>query len=683
MEPENGQSMRRTEVYSSAVYKAVSIFFSFLCVIIISWAVVVNNNGTLSLPLRIILLLVGAAVPMGILYMLRSRKTLPTIIEKPVAGIGLLLVFVAIVGAGTLWPPAQSAMGSAYTYASQYVLTGQTAPLYVAVSPAQGPYYALLCFLFQIFRNFGATDFYFPLLVLQAAAVTVSVLLAYRATRSAFGPLRGLALLLGSITCLPLFIKAIVPLPQVLAMPLVTGVIFLWVRIRRMWRSDEYLMSLPYFCLLGGLGGVGALLWPGAWLFVLAVGLDMLVLLQGKGRLRVLLAGFLVAVLLYVGAGFAVHFSSSMPPDASSDPGIPLSHWVTAGIADNGQNYETELDAMLQRDSKTLRADYASIEYKLKTEGWGVQQYLRHAVNKVIYLFGEQSSNVNQPVLAMVEKYVAYAASMGLILLLVFGAVQAAFKGNEFFSFWRLAMCLLLFGLLLFPAKPVDLLPVLPVVLFAAMEAVPIAQSAQQKNARQNLMREVAQEWQKQAADAPGQKNGARVWKKAIGVPREDTEDMDGLEELEELDIPLPPITPQEKAAVQVPARGADAKNRQVFTRQQKPDARIAQQAAQQPKQTMQAAGRQQVRQTPPKANKAESPTTPPPQATRPFAQTNGYGSSPYAPVQQPRYTENAPHAPAPEINYGTDYTGRSAQRESIPQEEAPWWENNELVPKE
>ncbi|MDL2219516.1 hypothetical protein LJC04_04150, partial [Ruminococcaceae bacterium OttesenSCG-928-O06] len=359
--------------------------------------------------------------------------------------------------------------------------------------------YTLLCGFFSLLQVVGITDFTLPAMVLNIVAMDAAVVMLYFCGRRLFGVKKALFLLVACVFTLPFTLYVPILYTHTLMMPFVVGVALLWIGARSHWRRGESGKVFRNFCILSALAAVGALIKLTVLIIWIAVALDLLILLCGKGRLRVLLAGLAVLAAVYVGGSFGMR-ALPMAPAISREDGIPPQAWVLLGLENEGGFSEGDFAAILEHEGREERTAYVNRELKNRLEALGPVGIALHLGEKIGYTYGDGTLGApaqlaKTPVQAgMAQSYflptangyvlVGYASFALLAATLFWMAVagaKALYRKNDALTFGRIALFGLALFLLVWKTAPAELVGFMPLFLLCAVEAAPVPLLALQK----------------------------------------------------------------------------------------------------------------------------------------------------------------------------------------------------------
>ncbi|MFV0412774.1 MAG: hypothetical protein ACK5L3_05810 [Oscillospiraceae bacterium] len=488
----------RKQVSSPLLYRILDSLFVILLFAAI-FLVVFNNQNTLY-SFSVVRLFICAVSGCLLFYFAQRILVLlpapPKLVEYAAFFLlfGLFIASLLYFGWGlkTL-PDTGWSFGNVYNHAREYVLNGTQPGGYFSAHVEDTGLYVFLCMAFSVARAFGTTNFLAVGILLNTVAIAAAVLLLYITVRSAFGSTKGLIGLLFSLVVFPFVLYVPLFSAYTLAMPFVAAGVLLWQKSRRAWRSGETGGSMPSFvatilvCVLGSF-----LYFPAALVWV-AICIDLLAFLRGKGRVWYLLLAVVLFVLLLGGMLLASFNSGLLPGYNYEQDGIPLNHYLYTGLDDNNAHYAQYSESALLIGSRQARYNHNGglIQAKLsQMQGWGI---LAHLGNKLSYLLGDgtfsaplsfagggvQRSSLSSLVVPgglgfAPFAYAAFTVQVAMLFWAMVSGIKAVVYKNNYFSFVRIALLLVVLFLLVWQADPRSILPFLPLVLLCALEGGPI-----------------------------------------------------------------------------------------------------------------------------------------------------------------------------------------------------------------
>lgn len=491
------QAKMRTQLHSPLVYKIINGF----CALLFAGAfllIALNNQNTFynyGFITLILCAVCGAALTYVLLHLLSMLPQMPRLAEIIV----VIALFAIAFGAQLFWgwqlrmqPDATTAFGRVYLYAQEYVQNGVQPGSYFAYNPGQTGIYLFFTALFSVFRALGIQNYLFPLIVANTVAVNAAFVMLYLTARSSFGNTKALGILAACFFSVPFLCNILVPFGHTFTLPVVVGATLLWVKARKAWRAGSATGAFVRFVFASLLCAVGALLHGLTLLLWAAIVLDLLFLLRGKGKLKMLLAGAGVVLLVFGGGSLGLGSTSAAPRyPAGTKP--PTSYWVMSGLGHSAESYAAD-EQMIAAYENNIgpRNDAIRSELNARVSNMGFTGVVGHLNNKLSYLLGDASYSAVEVLNAVPVRqnelqnatspqgglfgqfaYIGFVMQAALIFLLVFSSVKSIVKSNNYYTFIRLGVVLVVLFLLVWPAKPQALLTFVPVMMLCAAEAAP------------------------------------------------------------------------------------------------------------------------------------------------------------------------------------------------------------------
>ncbi|MDL2327790.1 hypothetical protein LJC64_03955, partial [Ruminococcaceae bacterium OttesenSCG-928-A11] len=394
MDKKHTREQVRAQISAPVLYRVFNIAFAVVFFAVVVLAVFMNPNvayyylwyGLLGA------LAAGAVVAFGAsrLFMLIKKTPKKGTEIAVVAG---LMVLLGLVQAYFIWgllpqPAALDDFGAVYTSAADYALGGGLPGDYFLVNPTHTGTYTLLAGFFSLLAQFGVTDFALPSAILNALAIDGAVLMLYFCGRRLWSSRRAIFLLAVAAGSVPLLLYTPVAYSYTLALPFVTGILLLWLKARAAWRGGSLRGAVVRFCVLSALAGAGALLKATVLVIWLAVVLDLLLLLSGKGRLRLLLAGLGCTALIFVGGTIGLRHTPLMPAYDQND-GFPLRGFVLMGLDGDGGYSAEDLELVMAQEGSRARATFINAEIAQRLGDLGFGGVMEHLGYKIGYTFGD------------------------------------------------------------------------------------------------------------------------------------------------------------------------------------------------------------------------------------------------------------------------------------------------------
>lgn len=498
------------QIRTPFIYRLFNILFAAVFGAILLTAVFFNDNSyqVFAWPWLIAAVVVGSVVALLASRLFLLLPTPSRLAERISFAVLMVVLLAAQVAAGLLLQVQDAThwdFGQVFLHASNYVNTGALPEGFLNHTIGNYGLYTLFVGVFSLLKLVGVQQYEWAVLVLNCLALTGSAILLYACARRMFGVKRALFVLLCFCVILPFY--AFVPLfsAELLCMPFVLAVVWLWMKARASWRAGKVRNAVIVFCILSFLAALGALLRFTVLIVWLAVVLDLLFVLIGGKRLLMLLAGAAITWGLYVGGVVALHHSPVVPAYDANDR-MPLSYWVMIGLQENGTFHEEEdYQLMLQATGVEARAQLAQMEITGRLADRGFAGTVVHLADKMGYTFGDGSYGsaerpdrgpVAQNILdtLMIRSgasfggyaYVVFALEAALLLWAVVGACKAFGRGNTALNFLRVVWFGLALFLLVWETSPRALLAFVPLLVLCAAESAPLPRLRLMKQKAQN-----------------------------------------------------------------------------------------------------------------------------------------------------------------------------------------------------
>lgn len=475
-----------------------SVFVLLLAVTFV--AMVVENPSTLYPyeTLRLVICAVGGVAMAFLLMKLVSLMPKPTKAGEAVIAVVLMAALVAlqVVFASVLQPAyGDSAQWSAtLQYAQQFTLEGALPSQQFLLQPTEAGVYAFWCGYFWLLKLLGINNLMFGAVVLNMIAMDVAVLLTFFVARNVFGSSKALFMLGSMLLLAPLYLNMLVPGGATLVLPFVMAVVLLWQKARKVWRTGDVGKATGLYCFASALAGLGALLHLAVLFVWFAASLDLLLILRGRGRVRMLFAGIALAAAVLVGGFFGIRYSSWMPQyDAAQS--MPASYWIYSGLGLGDESNAADFAEVVVLPDKASRSDFVQQGLTRRMSEMGAGGLLQHLWRKLGMIFGDGTYNAptylqNSESAAVarfvtpnngwfeVLAYYSFVWQAAAVFWAVVSAIKAFLRRNDYFSFLREAVLWYVIVLLVVQAGPQSLLPVLPLLLLCALEAGPVRRVA-------------------------------------------------------------------------------------------------------------------------------------------------------------------------------------------------------------
>lgn len=504
MDVRQDRDLARAQIRDPILYRIFGIVFAAVFGVVVLLCVLMNTN-TFAEYTWYWLLLAAVGGVLAAFAVSRLWNLLPALSRRgEVVAVVVLFVAYAALQAFVGWklrvqPTATWDFGLVYTYASDYVLNGVLPDDYFLRCMNNTGLYALFCGFFSLLKLMGVTDFTTPAFVLNLLAIDGALVLLYFCGRRMFGAKRAIFLLLCAFFTLPFIAYVPVYYTDTLTLPFPIAAVLMWLHARAHWREGRTKRAWGLFLAVSALCAVGALLKMTVIIVWVAIVLDLLILLCGKGRLLMLLAGLAVTVGIAVGGTFGLRYIP-MLPRYDYDKGMPLTLWVLMGLEGDGGYDDDSFQLALTKETKTERAELISAHIGDRLYKLGPLGTVVHAGRKLSYTFGDgtyfAASKLDRSPATPgglheffvytgrwfgVTAYVSFAIEAAMLVWMVVAAVKSLGRKNNALTFVRVALFGLLLFLLVWETRSRYLVNYLPLFLLCAAEAAPMPRLAVQR----------------------------------------------------------------------------------------------------------------------------------------------------------------------------------------------------------
>lgn len=383
--------------------------------------------------------------------------------------------------------------GLVYLYAKDFVLHGTLPDEYFLLFGNNRGIYALWCGYFSLLRLFGVQSFVWPSILLNIVAIDASLLMLYLCARRMAGRRRALfALAIGACTA-PFLLYVPVFYTDTLTLPFPIAAVWLWMVAREKYNSGAFRAALWRVCALSAIVAVGAMLKISVVIVWVALALDALILLKGRRRFWLPLAG--AGVLAACFAAYTL-LLRALPilPVYNPAGGIPFTHWIMMGLHGNGQYYDPDYQLTLSAPDLAARYTLTLREIGGRLREMGPVGFVRHLLQKLGFTFGDGTYRVADKLdraavrPSFLHPFVIFTGARfklffyasgglqgGMLAWCGYGALRSAAKREDSLSFVRVALLGLVLFLLLWETRSRYLVNFLPLFLLCAALAVPAA----------------------------------------------------------------------------------------------------------------------------------------------------------------------------------------------------------------
>ncbi len=497
MKNTKGRALLRAQLNAPVLYRMVNFLFAMMVLAGLILALFFNTNNTYNLSWN--WLVPAVFFSFGILFLITRAMMLAKPIGHIKERVFAILLFVCLaaflfVTAFLLQTDSEGtwAFGEIFRMASAYVNEGTLPGNYLSLHPQHNMLYVFMCGYFSLFRLFGLTNFIIPCLVLNCVLIFTSVLCTYFAARKLFGANQSLLMLLWGCLFSP-FLLMQAPLLQggTLALVFVAASVLLWVNIRKVWRAAAFRKAFFLFCVLSALLALGSLFQPMVLSLYVAVVLDLIFLLCGRGKIWLIAAGTAVLVLVVVGSQMAVN--NTFLAHYSMDDKMPRSAGWMMGLSSLGTESLADTQMLEEAQTYTARQTLIFDEAQMRLDQMGIMGVVQHFGTKMSIMFSDGSLGATDlldaytvqrtgalqmlvlpsGVLYYIYAYGAFALWGSLAIWVVIASVRSLLNQNEALTVLRVALLFsVLFGLF-WVVSPQHFIPVLPLFLLCAMEMYP------------------------------------------------------------------------------------------------------------------------------------------------------------------------------------------------------------------
>lgn len=297
-----------------------------------------------------------------------------------------------------------------------------------------------LSFLYRLaYLNYGYVPMFIPIVV-NAAAINVSVLLTVFIARKVFGNRKALMVLILSFLFAPYYTYVSFYYTDSLSMPFCIGMVYLFIcAIKSENRIKKYIM----LAICGLLVFCGYKL-KGSVILLLAVAVIFLILKFKVKKtaclLLALIAGFGLVNTIYTAA---FDNSGIITKEQSERCEYPLTHWVMMGLKNNG-SYNKDDDAFTRHISgKEAKQEANLAEIKNRINDYGLIGLAKHIAYKSVWTWEDGTYYVSHHIEKPVRKNFLHSIvidknkyqpfffvySSGFQLFLIFMICMSVLKG--------------------------------------------------------------------------------------------------------------------------------------------------------------------------------------------------------------------------------------------------------------
>lgn len=378
--------------------------------------------------------------------------------------------------------------GIVFSAAREYVLNGTMPGEYFTQFHNNAPMYLFLVAFFKLLHLFGVENFMPFALVLNNLLINASLLALYWALRQLYGAKNALFGLMGSFLFLCFLMYGPILYTDTATMPFPILALAIWLRARQLpWGKGAALRC----AVVGLLAAVGAWLKLTVAIMLIAILIDMALGTPRGARWKRAGCALAAFAVLY-GALSAVTLHTAWLPEYKKEDAIPYLHWVMMGLYDDGGYNDDAYKLTLQGETYAERLEIDKKEIARKVREMGPAGLAAHAVNKLIFTFGEGMYHapikldlgaVHQNPLQMYfiqgkqhlgrTAYATLAVQLALLAGLCVAAARAARSRAHGATVARVAVFGLMLFLLMWETRSRYLMNFLPVLLLAAFPGTP------------------------------------------------------------------------------------------------------------------------------------------------------------------------------------------------------------------
>ena len=469
------------------LYLAFCYAFALFMVLLAGISLLTHDNPFLALG-RVQLLIASLAVGGIVLaarYLWDKKLTLPDKSWRIVLVLFVLYFLAQLFVADKLqvWARGEWDYTRVFREAEERVLRGMVPTDYFGKFPNNVPYYWVLCGFFGLLHLFGVEEFMMPLLVLNMACISGSLLLLYAMARRVTDAKWALWILLLGMLSPALLLYVPIAYTDTLTMPFVCGAAYLWMLARSAHRQADSRKAVRYGVLAGVVAGLGAILKVSVAILVIAFVLDVLLFWDETPRWKTLLATLLCFAVV-LGGGNTL--AQKAMPDYNFEK-IPFTHWIMMGLHGTGSYYDEDYERTLAYDTYEERMEFHKEEIVRRVKEMGPLGFLDHLREKLAFMISDGTyyapSKLNRAALkpsiwhefvieggkyAGILYYLADGFQICLLLACGWGSWRAARDRQHALTVYRIALFGLVLFLLLWENRSRYLVNFLPLFLLCA-----------------------------------------------------------------------------------------------------------------------------------------------------------------------------------------------------------------------
>lgn len=469
------------------LYTAFGYAFAAFMVLLAGISLFTHDNPFLELgtvQLLIVTVVVGCAL-MGALYWWDKKGKVPQRIWL------VVLILFAVYFAAQMfvavklqvWARGEWDYTRVFREAEERVLHGMIPTDYFGKFPNNVPYYWVLCGFFGILHFFGVTEFMMPLLLLNMACISGSLLMMYGMARRMIGEKWALPVLVLGMLCPGLLLYVPIAYTDTLSLPFVCGAAYLWLLAREQHQKENTRKAMLFAGLAGIVAALGAVLKVSVAILVVAFVLDVLIFWGGRQRWKSLLVGLVCFALVLFGGNT---LAQSNMPDYNFEK-IPFTHWIMMGMHGKGTYWDDDYERTLSYDTYQERMEFNKQEIARRLQAMGPLGFLDHCREKLSFMISDGTyyapSKLNraakEPCIwhefvipggkyAGFLYYLADGMQICLLLVCALGSWRAAKTGKHEVTVFRVAWFGLVVFLLLWENRARYLVNFIPLFLLCA-----------------------------------------------------------------------------------------------------------------------------------------------------------------------------------------------------------------------
>lgn len=497
MSGEERRSFARGATSGGAMlYKLFSILFSVIFAAAFLMAVFMNPDTSAGFDWPWLLLWAGLGIGAAFLFsrLFSMIKQVTTGMEISIA----ILLFVLLIGLQFLiivgmWPAVDSAgYGPVLQMASDNVLDGTRAGSYLLNHPGDAGYYSFLRLYLSFLKLLGIMEYTVPIMLLNAIAVDLTVVLLSFCARRIFDSKKALFILFASVFFAPHLLYMSFSYPELVVLPVPVAAVYLWLKVRTLWRAGNVSGAVGRFCFISLLVGLGTLVKPLVAVIWVAMVIDLLLMLRSGLKFAMMAGGLLVVLAVTFGGMFLMETSPAMPEKTGAN-GVPTSIGIMMGLNGDGGYSDEDAAAVEALETEQEKAAYISEQISERANNLGLMGMMRHVGRKLAYTFGDgtyQASQVLEQTPAagswLVNMFApggvgysglwayCFAFSIAIVFWMTVASAKSLYRNNNALAFLRVTIFGATLVLMIWEGGARHLLCFVPLMMLAAVEAAPV-----------------------------------------------------------------------------------------------------------------------------------------------------------------------------------------------------------------